>query len=47
MNVYRASGIGTGVSIPYKQLNFESSIRVISPFETSIEDCEPTTLKKK
>lgn len=42
MNVFKASGVGKGVSVPYKQLNFESDMRVISPFENLIEDQEPT-----
>ncbi|CAF2748843.1 unnamed protein product [Rotaria sp. Silwood2] len=44
MNVFKASGIGDGLSIPYKQLNFESNMRVVSPFGNPINDQKPSTI---
>jgi hypothetical protein len=43
MKVFKASGIGTGLSVPYKQPKYEGNMRVISAFEDAIHSQEPPT----
>ena len=47
MKVFKASGGGTGISIPYKQLGFETNMRTISPFRNPINDQGQTTIPKQ
>ena len=47
MNIFKASGIGTGLSIPYKQLNFETNMRLISSFGNPINDQGSATVSKQ
>ncbi|CAF4362249.1 unnamed protein product, partial [Rotaria sp. Silwood2] len=37
MRIFKASGIGQGILIPYKQLEFESNMRLICPFTSAID----------
>ena len=46
MKVFKASGVGTGISIPYKPLDFERNMRIISPFVNPINDQGQTTIPK-
>ena len=47
MNVYKASEIGTGLSIPYKHLKFESNMRIVSSFESLINNQGTTIIQRK
>ena len=47
MNTFKASGIGTGLTVPYKQLDFETNMRIVSPFECSINEQESDTVTKQ
>jgi hypothetical protein len=47
MNVFKASGIGAGLIVPYKQLEFETNMRVVSSFGTSINEQESNTIPKQ
>ena len=47
MNIFKASGIGTGLTVPYKQLDFETNMRIINPFRCSINEQESNTVPKQ
>ena len=47
MKVFKASGVGTGISIPYKQLGFETNMRIISSFRNPINDQGQATIPKQ
>ncbi|CAF4225837.1 unnamed protein product [Rotaria magnacalcarata] len=47
MKVYKASNIGTGISIPYKQIDFETNMRIMSPFDCSIDKQQSSTIPKQ
>lgn len=47
MNTFKASNIGTGLSVPYKQLKFEANMRVVSPFGNSIDEQQSSTTAKQ
>ena len=47
MKVFKVSGAGTGISIPYKRLDFETNMRIISPFGNPINDQGQTTIQKQ
>lgn len=38
MKVFKASNVGDGVSIPYKQIRFETNMQLISPFTDPINN---------
>ena len=38
MKVFKASGVGSGLSFPYKTINIDSNMRVTSPFTVPIND---------
>ncbi|CAF5068452.1 unnamed protein product, partial [Rotaria sp. Silwood1] len=46
MRIFRASGIGQGTMIPYKQLEFESNMRLVSPFITPIDNQQANVVPK-
>jgi hypothetical protein len=46
MTVFKASGIGSGVSVPYKRLAYETNMRVISPFGHAIQNQESAPIPK-
>ena len=46
MKVFKASSIGTGLSIPYETLNIESNMRVTSPFTVMINGQSPGAIQK-
>ena len=47
MKIFKASGVGTGISIHYKRLGFETNMRIISPFGNPINDQGQTTIQKQ
>jgi hypothetical protein len=47
MKVFKASGIGSGLSISYKKLDFETNMRVTSPFTIPINDQVSGAIPKK
>ena len=47
MKVFEASGVGTGISIPYKQLGFETNMQIVSPFGNPINDQGQATIPKQ
>lgn len=47
MNVFKASGVGTGLTVPYKQLDFETNMRIASPFGCSINEQQSNTIQKQ
>ena len=47
MRVFKASKIGSGVSVPYKKINFETNIQVISSFSENIDDAQAAMASKK
>jgi hypothetical protein len=38
MFVFKASGIGGGLSVPYNAINYENNLRITSPFGMAIND---------
>ena len=47
MKVFKASSIGTGLSIPYETLNIESNMRVTSPFTVMTNNQPPGAIQKR
>ena len=47
MNTFKASVIGTGLTVPYKQLDFETNMRIVNPFGCSIIEQESNTVPKQ
>jgi hypothetical protein len=47
MKVFKASGIGSGLVIPYKKMDFQTNMRVTSPFTIPINDQMPSAIPKK
>ena len=47
MKVFNASSIGTGIAIPYKQIDFETNMRIVSPFGYSIDKQQSNTVPKE
>ena len=47
MKIFKASGVGTGISIHYKRLGFETNMRIISPFGDPGNDQGQTTIQKQ
>ena len=47
MKIFKASGVDTGISIHYKRLDFETNMRIISPFGNPINDQGQTTIQKQ
>ena len=47
MKVFKASSIGTGIAIPYKQIDFETNMRIVSPFGYSIDKQQSNTVPKE
>ena len=47
MKTFKASGVGTGISVHYKRLGFETNTRIISPFGNPINDQGQITIPKK
>ena len=47
MKIFKASGIGSGLSVPYKKLNIENNMRVTSPFTVPISDQSSATIPKR
>ncbi|CAF4033781.1 unnamed protein product [Rotaria sp. Silwood1] len=47
MRIFKASGIGQGILIPYKQLEFESNMRLICPFTSAIDSEQVSAVPKK
>lgn len=47
MQIFKASNIGVGVSIPYKNVDFETNMRVMSSFTAPINDQKTTVTSKK
>lgn len=47
MKIYKASNIGTGISIPYQAIEFENNMRVTSPFTIPINDSSSAMILKK
>ena len=47
MKVFKASGVGSGISIHYKRLGFETNMRIFSPFRNPINDQGQTTIPKQ
>ncbi len=47
MKIFKASGIGSGLSVPYKKLNMENNMRVTSPFTVPISDQSSATIPKR
>ena len=47
MRVFKASGIGQGISIPYKKLEFESNMRLTCPFTSPIDYQQVSAVPKK
>ena len=47
MKVFKASSIGTGIAIPYKQIDFETNMRIVSPFGYSIDRQQSNTVAKE
>ncbi|CAF3931085.1 unnamed protein product, partial [Rotaria sp. Silwood1] len=46
MRIFKASGIGQGILIPYKQLEFESNMRLICPFTSAIDSEQVSAVPK-
>ena len=47
MKVFKASSIGTGIAIPYKQIDFETNMRIVSHFGYSIDKQQSNTVPKE
>jgi hypothetical protein len=47
MRVFKASGVGSGIAIKYKQLEFETNLRVVSAFGSSIHEHESNRMPKQ
>ena len=47
MKIFKASSIGTGIAIPYKQIDFETNMRIVSPFGYSIDKQQSNTVPKE
>ena len=47
MRIFKAPGIGQGISIPYKQLEFESNMRLICSFTSPIDNQQVSAVHKK
>ncbi|CAF1620938.1 unnamed protein product [Adineta ricciae] len=47
MNVFKATSVGTGFEIPYKQLDFEANMRIVSPFGCSINEQESNIVSEQ
>lgn len=47
MKIFKASGIGSGLSAPYKTLNIESNMRVTSPFTVPISNQSSAAIPKR
>ena len=47
MRIFKALGIGLGILIPYKQLEFESIMRLLCPFTSSIDNQQVSAVPKK
>ena len=47
MKVFKTSGVGTSISIPYKQLDFKTNMQIISLFGNPINDQGQTILSKQ
>ena len=47
MRIFKASGIGQGILIPYKKLEFESNMRLICPFTSPINNQQVSAVPKK
>ena len=47
MKVFKASGIGSGLSVAYKNIDFETNMHVTSPFTIPINDQVPGAIPKK
>ncbi len=47
MRIFKASGIGEGILIPYKKLEFESNMRLVCPFTTPIDNQQLSATHKK
>jgi hypothetical protein len=47
MKIYKASGIGKGISIKYKPIEFENNMRITSPFTQSINDQSSKPTRKR
>ena len=47
VQIFKASNIGVEVSIPYKNVDFEKNMRVMSSFTASINGQETTVTSKK
>ncbi|CAF3274826.1 unnamed protein product [Rotaria sp. Silwood2] len=47
MKVFKASSIGAGIAIPYKKIDFETNMRIVSPFGCSIDKQQSNTISKE
>ncbi len=47
MKIYKASGIGSGISIKYKSTEFENNMKITSPFTQSINDQSSKPTRKR
>ena len=48
MRVFKASNVGDGIKTPYKKIEFETNMRLTSPFTITIENQQHTiTLNKQ
>ena len=41
MTTYKASGIGTGRFVPYKNVEFVSNMKLVAPFQLSMNRDKP------
>ena len=46
-NTFEASDIGIGLTVPYQQLDFETNMRIVSPFGCSTHEQESNTVPKQ
>ena len=47
MNTFKVSGIGTGLTVPYKQLDFKTNMRIATAFGCSINEQESNIVPKQ
>ena len=47
MKAFKASSVGTDITIPYKQIEFETNMRSVSPFGSSIDGQQSKTIQKQ
>jgi hypothetical protein len=47
MKVFKASGVGSGITIKYKQLDFETNLGVVGAFGSSIHEHESNRMPQQ